>query len=241
MPAKPDMTALTAACSPNQKPVIEAIASRHSVRGFKPEPVPRETVEAILKLASRAPSGSNVQPWKVYACTGSARDEVVSAVTHAFETESDQHGEPYHYYPRQWREPYLARRRATGFGLYGTLGIEKGDKEAMHAQLARNYSFFGAPVGLFFTIENDMEQGSWLDLGMFIQTVMIAARAFDLHTCPQQAWSRFHKVISPLMGIPDNEILVCGMALGNIDGSEPANEFWTEREPVEMFARFKGF
>lgn len=236
-----DIDALLAPLPENGKAVGRAIATRRSVRGFKQDPVPRATLEAILALAARAPSGSNIQPWKVYACAGDKRDEVVSAVHHAFKTEPEKHGEPYRYYPKEWREPYIDRRRATGWGLYGTLGIEKGEKDRMREQQGRNFLFFDAPVGLFFTMDNDMERGSWLDFGMFIQTVMIAARAFGLDTCPQQAWSHYYRVVNPIMGIPENEILICGMSLGVIDEKEPANEFWTPREPVSTFTKFEGF
>lgn len=236
-----DIEALAAPLEGDHRAVARAIATRRSVRGFKPDPVPRATVEAILALAARAPSGSNIQPWKVYACTGARRDAIVAAVHHAFETEPEAHTEPYRYYPKEWREPYISRRRATGWGLYGTLGITKGEKDRMRAQQGRNFEFFGAPVGLFFTMDHDMERGSWLDTGMFIQTVMIAARAFGLDTCPQQAWSHYHRIVCPLLAIPDNEILVCGMSLGYIDDSHPANRFWTGREPVEEFTSFQGF
>lgn len=241
MGAAIDITALVTPLPDDAKAVGQAIATRHSVRGFKPDPVPRTTVEAILALAARAPSGSNIQPWHVYVCAGVKRDAVVNATLHAFDTEPDQHTEPYRYYPREWREPYIGRRRATGWGLYGTLGIEKGDKAAMRAQARKNYAFFGAPVGLFFAMDTDMELGSWLDCGMFIQTVMIAARGFGLDTCPQQAWAHYHTVVAPIVGIPDSQILMCGMALGWADPDHPANTFWTPREPVSNFCTFDGF
>ncbi|KAB2913276.1 MAG: nitroreductase [Hyphomicrobiaceae bacterium] len=224
-----------------RRAVGEAISSRRSVRGFLPTPVPRAQVEAILALAARAPSGSNIQPWKAYVCAGAKRDAVVAAVREANEGEPDAHREAYAYYPDVWREPYLTRRRATGWGLYGTLGIAKGDTAAMQRQRAKNFEFFGAPVGLFLTIDDDMERGSWLDCGMFLQNVMIAARAFELHTCPQQAWAHYHRIVKPLMGIPESEILVCGMALGHLDEAEPANRFWTDRVPVAAFAQLQGF
>lgn len=241
MPSPPDIDRLTQTMPDAGKPVGEAIATRRSVRGFKPDPVPRETVEAILNLAARAPSGSNIQPWHVHVAAGAVRDQLVARVQTALATEPELHKDQYHYYPREWRSPYIDRRRATGWGLYGTLGIEKGDKAAMAAQAAKNYTFFGAPVGLVFTIEPDMEQGSWLDYGMFLQSVMVAARGFGLDTCPQQAWSKFHKVIFPLLDVPEDHILVCGMALGWIDHSEPANAFWTAREPLANFAKLHGF
>ncbi|MGF1649626.1 MAG: nitroreductase [Hyphomicrobiaceae bacterium] len=241
MSNKPDIEALLAPLPEEGRPVGNAIATRRSVRGFKQDPVPQATIEAILALAARAPSGSNIQPWKVYVVAGPRRDAIASAVLTAFDTEQGQHTEPYRYYPRDWREPYISRRRATGWGLYGTLGIAKEDKARMRAQQRENFTFFGAPVGLFFAIDDDMEKGSWLDFGMFLQTIMIAARGFGLDTCPQQAWSHYHRVVGPMIGMAASEILVCGMSLGHIDDTAPANAFWTSREAVAQFASFMGF
>lgn len=241
MAGPPDFEQLTAAMPEAERPVGQAIATRRSVRGFKPDPVPRATVEAILRLAARAPSGSNIQPWRVHVCAGAMRDDIVATVLDALSREPEAHAPQYQYYPRTWRPPYIDRRRATGWGLYGTLGIAKGDREATAAQHAKNYTFFGAPVGLFFTIEPDLELGSWLDYGMFLQSIMVAARGFGLDTCSQQAWSRFHRVVLPKLGVPEDHILVTGMALGWIDPAEPANAFWTEREPLDAFAAFHGF
>jgi len=232
---------LIARTPPDARATAEAIATRRSVRGFLPTPVPRETVATIIELAGRAPSGSNIQPWRVYACAGTVRDDIVAAVLKAHRTEPEQHREAYRYYPVDWREPYLARRRATGWGLYGTLGIAKGDKAAMAEQHAQNFTMFGAPVGLFVTLDPDMERGSWLDCGMFVQTLMIAARAFGLDTCAQAAWCRYHAVIKPQLSIPEPEILVCGVGLGHADPSARANAFWTTREPVSRYATFAGF
>lgn len=216
----------------------EAIFSRRSVRGFQPTPVPRATIEAILELAARAPSGSNIQPWHVYVCTGDARQRVSTEVQAAYEAASQDHQDEYHYYPRTWREPYLSRRRKIGKDLYGLLDIPRGDAAGMRRHFGRNYDFFGAPVGIFFTLDRDMEIGSWLDLGMFIQNVMTAARIYGLETCPQQAHAQFHRIICPIVGIPEAQILVCGMALGYEDRDEPANRLVTERAPVQEFARF---
>jgi nitroreductase len=218
--------------------VARALATRRSVRGFRATPVPRHVVEAILALASRAPSGTNCQPWKVYVCTGAVRDALSRELVDAHFRDDGTHVEEYAYYARRWREPYLARRRKLGWDLYGLLGIARGDRAATARQHARNYEFFGAPVGLFFTLDRDMENGSWLDCGMFIQSVMIAARAFGLHTCPQAAFTPFHRIVRRHVGIPDGEILLCGMALGEIDPDEPANALNTEREPVQAFVRF---
>ena len=221
-------------------PVARALITRRSVRGLRATPVARTTIEGILALAARAPSGTNCQPWKVYVCTGAARDALARELVAAHFDDDGTHVEEYAYYPRRWRDPYLTRRRKLGWDLYGLLGIAKGDRAATARQHARNYEFFGAPVGLFFTLDRDMENGSWLDCGMFIQSVMIAARAFGLHTCPQAAFTPFHRSVRRHLDIPDAEILLCGMALGEIDPDAPANALNTEREPVGVFTRFCG-
>jgi nitroreductase len=219
--------------------VDEAITTRRSVRAFLPDPVPEATVRHILEVAARAPSGTNIQPWHVYVVTGEARERVTREVLEARDRgEGAWH---YTYYPKQWREPYLARRRKVGWDLYGLLGIKKGDKAGMWAHFGRNFTFFDAPVGLFFTLDVDMELGSWIDIGMFIENVMIAARGQGLDTCPQAAWVEYHKAVHRALGIPDTQKLVCGMALGYEDKSKPENRLVTEREPVDAFAKFFGF
>jgi nitroreductase len=233
-------SSIPAAVPPAGRAVAAALATRRSVRGFLPEPVPRATIEAILALAARAPSGTNIQPWKVYACSGAVRAALTDDLLAAHAAQDGTHVEEYAYYPRHWREPYLSRRRKIGWDLYGLLGIAKGDRAATSRQHARNYAFFGAPVGLFFTLDRDLERGSWLDCGMFIQGVMIAARAFDLHTCPQAAFTPYHRIVRRHLGIPDSEVLLCGMALGTIDPDAPANALETQREPVAAFTRFVG-
>ena len=222
-------------------PVDDAITSRRSIRAFLPKPVPRQTVEHILAVASRAPSGTNTQPWKVRALSGEAKDRLCEAALHAHDTEPDAHTYSYTYYPATIPEPYISRRRKVGWDLYGLLGIKKGEREKTHKQHGRNYLFFDAPVGLIFTIDKALEQGSWLDFGMFIQNVMIAARAQGLHSCPQAAWVKFHRVVIDILDIPDTEEVVCGMALGYIDESAPDNALVTEREPVAGFTTFLGF
>ncbi|TKT69912.1 nitroreductase [Aquamicrobium sp. LC103] len=217
--------------------VLEAISSRRAIRAFRPDPVPHAAIRQILDAAARAPSGSNIQPWQVVVVTGEALrllgTELVrlSLSGEAGETE-------YAYYPRQWREPYLARRRKVGWALYGSLGIERGQTDRMARQHARNFCFFDAPVGLIFTLDRDMEQGSWLDLGMFVQNVMIAACGLGLDTCPQAAFCSYHQLISKRLSIPADRQIVMGMALGYADPRAPENNFETEREPVEQFARF---
>ncbi|MFG1262077.1 MULTISPECIES: nitroreductase [Xanthobacter] len=215
----------------------DAIRSRRSIRAFLPTPVGDETVAAILELAARAPSGTNIQPWQVLVLRG----EPLAALTrelHALSLAGDPGTEEFAYYPRQWREPYLSRRRKVGWDLYGTLGIAKGDTERMRQQLARNFLFFDAPVGLIFTIDRDLERGSWLDYGMFLQNIMIAARAFGFHTCPQAAFNAYGAVIARRLAIPDTQMIVCSMALGFADPEAPENTFTTVREPLENFVRF---
>jgi len=217
--------------------VIEAMTSRRSIRGFLADPVPRATVERILAAASRAPSGSNIQPWHVRVTTGAEKARLSAAVRAAIAAGAKGQRE-YQYYPREWREPYHSRRRATGWGLYGLLGIAKGDRAATEAQHLRNFDFFGAPVGLFVTMDRDMEQGSWIDCGMFLQNVMLAARGLGLDTCPQAAWCDHHAVVRRELGIGEDQVLVCGMALGRADPEEPANRLVTERVPVAEFVTF---
>lgn len=217
--------------------VEEAIRSRRSVRAFLATPIPDETVARILDLAARAPSGSNIQPWQVIVLRG-APLAALTRELHALSLAGDPGAEEYAYYPRQWREPYLARRRKVGWDLYGTLGIARGDTERMRRQHARNFLFFDAPVGLVFTIDRDMERGSWLDYGMFLQNIMIAARGFGLDTCPQAAFNAYGAVIAARLAIPQTRMVVCGMALGYADAAAPENRFDTEREPLEGFVRF---
>ena len=220
--------------------VVEAITSRQSARAFLPTPVPRQTVEDILTIAGRAPSGTNIQPWKVYVVSGEVKERITKELLHAHYHHQAEHTREWNYYPVKWRSPYIDRRRKCGFGLYGVLGIKKGEEQKMEDQRGENYKFFGAPVGLFFTLDRDMEIGSWLDLGMFIQTIMIAARGYGLHTCAQAAFASFHKLVCPIVGIPPDEQLVVGMSLGYIDDKAIVNTFITEREPVSVFTKFVG-
>ncbi len=223
-----------------QRLVDETIDSRRSVRAFLPTPVPRETLEEILRISSRAPSGTNVQPWKVYVLTGSAKEQLSQKILAAYNDpeEAQTHTEEYPYYPAKWVSPYIDRRRKVGLDLYGLLDIKKGEAARMHAQHGRNYTFFDAPVGLIFTIDRIMQQGSWFDYGMFVQTIMLAARARGLDTCPQAAFTQFHRIIAEQLNLPENEMVVCGMALGHADESKPENKLRTERAPLEEWVRF---
>jgi nitroreductase len=234
------MTATPLATLP-QHAVDEAISSRQSVRQFLDTPVPRAAIEHLLALASRAPSGTNTQPWKTYVLQGDSLSRLVEqvcgvhtalAVNPALAAD---YKEEYDYYPEQWVSPYIDRRRENGWGLYGLLGITKGDKAAMHAQQQRNFRFFDAPVGLMFTLDRVMGRGSLVDYGMFLQTLMVAARGHGLDTCPQAAWNSFAKIILPHLGAGDNEMLVCVMALGYADPAALVNTFRTPRVPAGDF------
>jgi len=224
-----------------QSAVDEVIQSRYSCRAFLPRPVPRATIEEILAVASRAPSGTNIQPWKAWVLTGAAKASVTERLLAAFDDpeEAATHSDPYQYYPKQWISPFIDRRRKVGLQLYGLLGIHKGDAKRMHEQFARNYKFFDAPVGLIFTVDRVMEQGSWLDYGMFLQNVMLAAKARGLDTCPQAALIQFHRIIRQALEIPDNETLICGMSLGYADPAAPENTLRTERAPLSEWVAFR--
>lgn len=220
--------------------VDAAIRSRHSIRRFLATPVPRETLTELLSLGACAPSGTNVQPWRVYALAGAAKDALSAAILARISSGASERRE-FDYYPTEWVEPFLSRRRKVGFGLYGLLGIGKEDKAGMKAQAGRNFLFFDAPVGLIFTIDRRLGQGMFLDYGMFMANVMTAARARGLDTCPQAAFADWHETIRATLGIPEGELVVCGMALGYADPAAPENRLRTEREPVAAFTDFRGF
>ena len=224
--------------------VDEAITSRMAVRAFTQQAVPRQTLEELLQLASRAPSGTNTQPWKVYVVQGASRDALVDKVCAVHDAIRDnpalaaEYQEQYDYYPAQWFSPYIDRRRENGWGLYGLLGIGKADRDKMHLQMQRNFRFFDAPVGLFFTVHRNMGRGALLDYGTFLQNIMLAARARGLHTCPQQAWNLFNKISLAHIGAGADEMQVCGMALGYADASAIVNTFHTPRVPVAEFTHW---
>jgi nitroreductase len=223
-------------------PADEAIRTRRAVRGFLPTPIALATVQEILTLAGMAPSGSNIQPWKVRVVAGDARDALCKAVLDRLD---DPDGDPpkteWEYYPVTWREPYIGRRRKTGWGLYGVLGVGRGDTEKSEAFRRKNFEFFDAPVGMIFTLDRDMELGSWLDLGIFLGNLTIAARGIGLDTCLQQSWATVYDTVQTHLRIPDEEIVVCGAALGHADPEALANAFSTDRIPLSDFATFEGF
>ena len=222
------------------KIVDDNIKSRRSIRAFLPTEIPEKVILDLLDVAARAPSGTNTQPWQVYVVTGEKKKAISADIMKAFidPVAIKEHEEEYSYYPAKWIDPYISRRRKVGFDLYGLLKIGKEDKERMQAQHARNYQFFDAPVGIFFTIDRVMQQGSWLDYGMFIQTVMLAAKARGLDTCPQAAFTQFHKIIAKHLDLKPEQQVVCGMSLGFADNSKIENTFITEREPAKNFTHF---
>ena len=228
----------------NADAVEQAVTGRRSVRAFLPTPVPQPLVQRILEGASRAPSGTNTQPWKVYVLQGPALAALVRKVTDAVDAaQADpavavQHQEEFAYYPRQWTEPYLGRRRENGWGLYTLLGIGRGEPERMFAQQRRNFQFFDAPVGLVFTVDRVLERGSLIDYGMFLQNIMVAARARGLHTCPQAAWNDYASIVLPHVGATADEMLVCGMSLGHADEAALVNTYSTPREEVASFTHW---
>ena len=220
--------------------VDQAIRSRRSIRRFLPKQVPATTVRELLELAARAPSGTNVQPWKVYALAGKEKDALGKALTDRYMA-SGIEGVAFDYYPKEWVEPWISRRRKVGADLYSLLKIAKGNKDKMVQQWTRNYIFFDAPVGLIFTIDKVFGLGMFLDYGMFLANLMTAARARGLDTCPQLAFAEFQETIRKQLAIPENELVICGMSLGYADPDAPENQLITEREPVESFADFRGF
>jgi nitroreductase len=221
--------------------VDAAITSRMSARAFTQQAVPRALLEQILEVASRAPSGTNTQPWKVYVLQGATRDSLVEKICTAHDAVranpelAVNYKEEYDYYPTKWISPFIDRRRENGWSLYGLLDIGKADKDKMHAQHQRNYKFFDAPVGLMFTVNRVMGRGSLIDVGMLLQNVMVSARGHGLHTCPQAAWNGFANIIMPHIGAGEDEMLVCGMSLGYADETDKVNSFHTPRVPAAEF------
>jgi nitroreductase len=221
--------------------VEDAITSRKSVRAFTKENVSKETITKLFNISARAPSGTNTQPWKAYVVEGGALADLCAKVCAAYDSVATnpelekEYQAGYDYYPSKWFSPYIDRRRENGWSLYGLLGITKGDKDKMHAQHRKNFEAFGAPVCIFFTIDKDLGRGSMLDYGMFLQSLMVAARGEGLDTCPQAAWNHYSKIILPFIGAKENEMLVCGMALGYADKTDIVNTFHTPRAAAEEF------
>lgn len=219
----------------------EAILGRKSIRAFKDTAVDRAIVEDIILKSSRAPSGGNLQPWKVKVISGQVRDELVNTVAEKMASNPVGDGSEYNVYPPELKDPYRTRRRVVGNDLYSLIGIAKEDRMAKFEQVGKNFTFFGAPVGLIFSIDRQMEQGQFADLGMFMQNVMVLAREAGLHTCAQEAWAIWHQTIRDVVGIPQDELVFCGMCLGYADEEAVINELVSERAPFEEFVEFLGF
>ncbi|MCL2589761.1 MAG: nitroreductase [Betaproteobacteria bacterium] len=226
--------------SPAYAAIAEAFRARHSTRKFLPTPISCDVIAELLELASRSPSGTNAQPWKVYALAGAAREALSAALLERFNQDATEKPE-YDYYPNKWVEPWLSRRRKLGFDLYGLVGIPKGDKPRMKEQSGRNFLFFDAPVGLIFTLDRHLAQGMLLDYGIFIGHLIIAAQARGLASCMQTAFADYPDTVRHHLGISEQELVVGGLSLGHPDPEAPENRIVTEREPVEAFTTFQGF
>ena len=218
--------------------VFAAARTRRSIRAYKPDAVPLQTLREIVELGRHAPSGSNIQSWRVHVLTGAALKRVGGAIQAAFLNDEPGHRRDYEYYTDPVFEPYLARRRACGWGLYGTLGIGRGDHAKSKAYRAGNYVFFGAPAGLVFSIDRRLEKGSWLDYGMFLQTLMLAARAKGLHTCAEASIASYPDIVRRELGLTDDRVVICGMAMGYADGAAVVNSFQPERIALDEYAVF---
>ena len=221
--------------------VTEAVLARRSIRAFLDRPVERRLVEELLGLAARAPSGGNLQPWRVDALSGAPLAELKRAAAEAFAAAPLGDGMELRVYPAPLGEPWRSRRHASGESLYATIGIPREDKGARLAQFARNFAGFGAPVILFFSIPRIFDRPQWAHLGMFMQNLMLLAAERGLATCPQEAWAAVHRIVSSFLDLPEDHIFYCGIALGHADEAHPINACVTDREPVESFATFRGF
>jgi nitroreductase len=221
--------------------VLDAIQNRRSIRAFRPDPIPRDIIENILQLSQRAPSGTNTQPWHVYVCTGTVKQAISADVLALARSGGGGKYEDYDYYPANWQDVHRERRRGIGWSLYGLLGIAKGDREGAARQSARNFLFFGAPVGLFVTTDTYLGRGSWSDAGMYLQTIMLAAKGFGLDTCPQAAWIPYQAPVFKHLGIPPDQALVSGMSLGYADPNAIENTLISDREALANVAHYCGF
>lgn len=221
--------------------VDEALRTRISIRAYADKPVERSLVEDVLEQARWSPSGGNLQPWKVIVVAGQARQAVVDLATSRLMADPTGEGEEVPVYPKPLWEPYRTRRYKIGEDMYALLGIPRDDKPARYAWVARNYQFFGAPVGLFFIIDRGMGKGQWAHLGMFMQSVALAATARGLGTCMQESWGMVRKSLHAHFELPEDELLYCGMAMGWPDEEAPVNELRSDRVEVSEFATFVGF
>jgi len=221
--------------------VSEAIDSRMSCRAFLDQPVPRHVIVSMLETAKRAPSGGNLQPWLVHVLSGAPLRELLGLVRNALARQPAGEGPEYEIYPPHLHEPYRSRRFKCGEDMYATIGVSRDDKFARGLQFARNYEFFGAPVGLFFVVDRRMGPPQWADIGMFMQNLMLLAREQGLHSCPQEAWAIWRVTVGEFLHLPPEQMLFCGMALGYRDEDAPINTLRTDRAALEEFAVLRGF
>jgi nitroreductase len=221
--------------------VDRIIKARFACRAFCSRQITRRALEEILEVARFAPSGANIQPWRVYVVSGKKKEEISQSLLRAHQEARDEHSAEYRYYASPLPEPYSRRQEQFGRLFYGSLGIPQRDKEGRARQTSKNYSFFGAPAGLIIAIDRRLQVGSWLDLGMFIQNVMIAAGVRGLHTCPQETFAKYHSLLRKLLPLSPEEIVVCGMSIGFADGASAAAGTRMPKAAVEEFAQFLGF
>ena len=221
--------------------VSQAIMTRRSVRVFLDQPVPEAVVREILEVASRSASGGNLQPWKVSVLAGAVRDDFVRTVAERRKETPFGEGLEYDIYPHDLEDPYHARRGKVAGDMYALVGIERDDSAARTQQMAKNFEFFGAPVGMFISIDRKMGPPQFADLGIFLQSIMLLAREHGLHSCPQEAWSLWGKTIREFTDIPDDDLMFCGVALGYADPDAVMNRNYTDRAAVDEFASFTGF
>jgi nitroreductase len=218
--------------------VSDAIQSRMSCRAFLDTPVPQETIRSMLETAKRAPSGGNLQPWKVHVLTGAPLRKFLALIREKHRDQPQGEGTEYPVYPPNLKEPYRSRRYKCGEDLYATISVPREDKRRRLAQFARNYELFGAPVLMFFVIDRHMGVDQWADVGMFMQSIMLLAREQGMHTCAQEAWASWHRTVAEFIGLPPELMLFCGLALGFRDEAAPINRLRTERAALEEFAIF---
>jgi nitroreductase len=220
--------------------IDEALTLRRSARAFRPDPVPRDVLEDILRIAARAPSGTNVQPWKIHVVAGEVRERLEREVLAHRETRPPDERAEFERTSKR-KEPYISRMRKLGKDMYTLLGIPKGDQEANWRQWGRNYQFFDAPVGMILTIDKDLDMMSYVDVGMFAMAIMLAAKARGLDTCAQGAWNNYWTITRRILDVPEDQYIIFGISLGYADDDHPVNTLVADREPMEAFATFHGF
>jgi len=221
--------------------IFDAVASRYSCRAFLPAPIPEATVRDIVGRASRAPSAGNMQPWRMYAIAGQRVEQLKALLAPRMNELPKAEGGDYRIYPDPMEEPYRTRRFAVGEMLYNSIDVPRADRPARYHQYARNFQFFGAPVGLFFALDKSFGVAQWADIGGLLQTVMLLARGHGLHTCPQQAWVSWHRTVRAFLELPENLMVYSGLALGYADEDAAINGWRSPRAPLDDFATFSGF